>query len=238
MSSSQSITLVEPQSIGGSGASAALDLGVRHAARLTLDVAAVGGTLSVTVETSRDGILWRLAGAFSAVATAGASWLSVGGLERYARATWSVSASGSATFSVGGDAHQVYASPQDLARYGLPAQALVGIAPSDLVEQLLAASALADGPLSAAGFLLPLLAWGDDLREAVAVIAAEGCLAQRGFSATGDDQTIVDRATRRRTWLSSIGDGGVLSPETKGTPPEVVAASAIVVSLPRRGWGG
>lgn len=234
MSSPQHIILANVTA-SGDGVSAGLDIGAgRSVARFTLDVTAATGPLVVTVETSRDEVTWRAVGTFPEASAPAVLELALGGLERFVRASWTTATS--ATFALEGDAHQVYATARDVVRYGLPERALSGIPAEDVVAQLLAASALADGPLAAAGFLLPLLAWGDDLREAVAVIAAEGCLVQRGFSPTGDDQTIVDRASRRRTWLSNIGDGGVLSPATVGTPPAVVPAGGVVVSRPRRGW--
>lgn len=232
MSSPESIVLAGSITIDGNGVSQAIDIApARYAARLNIEITDVVGEVSIRFETSQGGTLWKV---ISDTFTESCS-VSIGGVERLLQASWQVSPGSSARLTITGESHQCYASLADLTRYGLPEHALADISISERIEQLLAASSIADGPLYAAGFTLPLLSWGDDLREAVASIAAANCLIQRGFSPEGSDQTIVDRGERRRRWLDGIGDGGRISPMTKGTPPQVVPASAVVVSRPRRG---
>lgn len=232
MSSPESIVLADSLGIIASGVSQAIDIiGSRYAARLNIELEDVVGEVSIRFETSQGGTLWKV---ISDTFTESCA-ISIGGVERLLQASWQVSEGGSARLSITGESHQCYATLADLVRYGLPEKALQGVSTSERIEQLLASSALADGPLHAAGFILPLISWGDDLREAVASIAAANCLTQKGFSPGGSDDIIIDRGERRRRWLDGIGDGGRISPMTRGTPPVVVPASAVVVSRPRRG---
>lgn len=232
MSSPESIVLADSLEINASGVSQAIDIaGSRCAARLNVELTDVQGEVSVRFETSQSGTLYKVV---SPEINESCS-ISIGGVERLLQAAWTVSEGGSARLTITGESHQCYATLADLVRYGLPEHALQDVPITERVEQLLAASSIADGPLYAAGFVLPLISWGDDLREAVASIAAANCLVQRGFSPEGSDQTIVDRGERRRRWLDGIGDGGRISPLTRGTPPQVVPASAVVVSRRRRG---
>lgn len=238
MSSPEAFALADALAVNADGASPSVEItGARYAARLTVELSDVSGEVSVQIEASRDGVSWRALGEAIEADEALSLSTTVGGVERFLRASWRVEPGASARITVTGEAHQSYATLSDLVRYGLPEGALQGVSDSERVEQLLAASAIADGPLAAAGFVLPLISWGDDLREAVASIAAAGCLVHRGFSPEGSDGVIIERGEARRKWLDGVGDGGRISPATKGTPPPVVAAGAVVVSKPRRGWG-
>lgn len=92
-----------------SGSGSAVELGDRGTLRLDLAVTAASGTkpsLSVDIETSADGSTWRPMAGFTALATTGSQRISIGGLDRFARAVWTISGTGSPsfTFSVSGEA--------------------------------------------------------------------------------------------------------------------------------------
>lgn len=101
-----------------------------------------------------------------------------------------------------------------------------------------AASAIADGHLSAGGVMLPLTSWGDDLREAVAAIAAFNLATTLGLAPeTGERSNLYLRRKAALDWLARVGEGKVkpagLIDADPGTPA-VVGVS--VVTNPRRGW--
>ena len=83
---------------------AGVELGDRGVLRATLDVTAASGTLMVSIETSADGSTWREVGAFTGATGTGSQRLSFAGLDRYVRAKWAITTSGSFTFSVTGEA--------------------------------------------------------------------------------------------------------------------------------------
>jgi hypothetical protein len=87
---------------GGNGAS--LDARERGILRLLLDVTAisgVGATTTVTIEHSSDGSAWRSHSSFAAAAAVGTERKTFAGVDRFVRASWSLS--GSITFSVTGE---------------------------------------------------------------------------------------------------------------------------------------
>lgn len=76
--------------------------------RLTLDVAAVAGTtpsMTVNVQTSDDGATWTTLGSFPAVTAAGKVRRAFAGLDRYVRATTTITGTTpSFTFGLSGEA--------------------------------------------------------------------------------------------------------------------------------------
>lgn len=103
-----------------------------------------------------------------------------------------------------------YASPSDLARFGVGAAATSGISSADIVAALDAASALAGGYL-AKQYSLPLQGWGDDLRRAVCMIAAYDVIgANRGFNPEqGGDVTLRMRYEDAIRWLERVAAGDI-----------------------------
>lgn len=100
-----------------------------------------------------------------------------------------------------------YADTTDLTRLGLPSAALTGVSTQTQEDALDAASAYADSYLRAR-YVVPFTTWGDDLRQAVAAIAAETLLTTRGFSpAAGRDDVVSARADRARSWLRDVSSG-------------------------------
>ena len=94
-----------------------------------------------------------------------------------------------------------YATTTDFTALGLPAAALGSIDPTAAIA---AASARADGYL-ASRYTLPLVTWGEDLRDAVCAIAAYTLLSQRGFNPdAAADANVRDRYLDAIRWLEGI----------------------------------
>lgn len=91
-----------------SDSGAGIEMGDRGTVRLLLDVTAASGTLptlGVAIQTSHDGSTWRELGAFTGLTTTGSQRISLGGLDRYVRAVWTIGGTNpSFTFSVSGEA--------------------------------------------------------------------------------------------------------------------------------------
>lgn len=77
-----------------SGSGTARDSGESTVARLTLAVSAASGTtpsLTVTVETSGDGITWQSLGSFAAKTGVSSERKTFAGLDNFVRCSWTVS---------------------------------------------------------------------------------------------------------------------------------------------------
>lgn len=90
------------------GTGAAIELGDLATLRLDLTVSAASGTtpsLTVSIETSKDGSTWRSLGSFVAATTTTSERKSFVGCDRYARVSYTISGTTpSFTFSVKGEA--------------------------------------------------------------------------------------------------------------------------------------
>lgn len=93
------------RSANGSGVTIPVES--HHTARLMLAVTAASGTtpsMTVTIEHSPDGATWAAHTAFPAVTAVGATRRVLSGLDRFIRATWSVTGTTpSFTFTVAGE---------------------------------------------------------------------------------------------------------------------------------------
>jgi phage gp36-like protein len=134
-----------------------------------------------------------------------------------------------------------YCTPEQLTRYGIRAEALRSIDPSDLQAACDAASKTIDGYLRSR-YKLPLVAWGEDITLIAARMAVYQLVVVRGFNSAraGDDQiekqydvslsTLKDIPTGRYnpdvTDASSGAEAGVSAP----------AGTAQVFSDSSRGW--
>jgi phage gp36-like protein len=132
-----------------------------------------------------------------------------------------------------------YADRTDLVRLGLRAEALTGVTTDAQDAALEAASDVADSYLRAR-YELPLTAWGDDLRRAVAAIAALDVMTARGFSpAAGADDLLMRRQEQALTWLKDVAanratvSGGNTTPTTS---TRARATGPTVASRGQRGW--
>lgn len=82
-------------------------VGRNHTLRASLRVTAAAGTtpsLTVTLQTSEDGVTWRNLQAFAAATGVSTQRLAVSGLDRFVRASWAITGTTpSLTFAVGGE---------------------------------------------------------------------------------------------------------------------------------------
>ena len=101
------LTLAASAARTATGNGATVHVGEADTARLTLDVTAAAGTtpsLTVAVQHSHDGSTWATHSSFAAKTTAGTERKVFGGLDRYVRATWTITGTTpSFTFSVVGE---------------------------------------------------------------------------------------------------------------------------------------
>ena len=131
-----------------------------------------------------------------------------------------------------------YATTTNLARLGIRAEALNGIATAVQEEALDASSAVADGYLRARGYVMPLTAWSTDLTRAVAVLAAFDLLVTRGYDPNaGTDDVLLKRVEMATTWLRDVAAGRVTPDLTDSTPsvPEE-SQQTFCVTNRRRNW--
>jgi phage gp36-like protein len=132
----------------------------------------------------------------------------------------------------------------EIIEYGAGAAIVAGISTTTQDHACIEASQLADGYLRQQ-FLLPLTAWGTDLKGAVAKIAAYNLLSIRGFTPDGADQNVRDRYDDAIKWLAAVATGKItpsLTDSSVRDPSHSESASSAwrgVVRRPRstpRGW--
>jgi hypothetical protein len=225
-----------------SGVGAAVDLGVCTTAVLDLIVSAVSGTsptLTVSIETSKDSVVWRPLGAFPAVAAAGVTGQRFPGADRYVRAVWAIGGTApSFTFAVAGDAALVYVTPRQFDEMSIRAEALEDYSDSDKDKWIAAACDDADGLLEGGPYALPLAKWGDDLRQRIVNRATYYGMRHRGFNPAkdGPDYLVVKDFDQAWEWFEDVRDEKVILRGVDATP-QVYDGGAGVVSRPKRGWG-
>jgi len=234
------ITLHASGAESASGASSTpIDLGDRTLVEFTLDVTALAATTVVTVivETSRTGTEWVFAGRFDALSKPSTRALVIPDALRFIRARWAIAGSSpSATFALTAVAHQLYALPADIARYGLPAAALELVSPEQLARACLAASGEAEGYLSSA-YKLPLTAWDIGTRSHVAKMAAYEAMRHRGFDPdSGKDASLEVGRGEAITWLNRIANGKLRPVGIVDSTPEAAENEVYVASERGRSW--
>lgn len=130
-----------------------------------------------------------------------------------------------------------YATATDFDSYGVrPAALPDSVLDSDKLGAVTAASAVADSYLGAI-YRLPLVSWGEDLKQKVCAIAAFELMAsQVGFNPeAGHNFTILSRKDEAIRWLEGVAKGIVTPSLTSGAEPPAPKAFAIS-SKPQRGW--
>lgn len=104
----EQVVLVSSTTQTATGTGSQFSTGTAHTLRLTLNVTAASGTspsLTVNVQTSEDGATWSAVASFAAATATGTQRKVFTGLDRYFRATWTISGTTpSFTFSVSGEA--------------------------------------------------------------------------------------------------------------------------------------
>lgn len=227
-----------------SGNGPAVDTGtLRSLVEVVVDITAIGGTnpsVLLRLETSPDGTTgWRTVGTpFVPVTSAGRRLERIqGGFSRYIRAAWTLSGTGgpTVTFQIAGTAHVLFATEEDVVRYGLPTDVVRAVDQEKRSAAILAASDEAAGYLNGA-YVLPLTAWGRDLTKKVSHIAAAHIMGIKGFDPDGADAAIEKRNDDAISWLKLVAAGRVRPPGIVDSTPETVEAAGYVASDTSRGW--
>ena len=219
-----------------SGQSAAVDIeAIRSAARLTLTITAVvGGAPTITLETSPDGTTgWRHVGGFTALGAAASEERSFDQCDRYLRVAWTVGTS--ATFSVAGDAHQLFVQRADV-EAEIGESALSEVEGNDYANALIKASCDIEDALAGA-YVPPFSAIPLSVRQRGGAIAAFRALKQRGFDPDNPADALVLKGNDdAMSWLARVARGALKPPGIIDSTPATYEAAAAVVSNTARGW--
>lgn len=130
-----------------------------------------------------------------------------------------------------------YATITDLQRYGLPPEAIQGIADPTLQAELDAASTLADSYLRGR-YALPLISYDVELTMQVCYIAAYNIMAARGYNPEQGADTIYENRWKLAVaWLRSV-QRQEIHPNVQPQPVDDATLGFPQVSTaPARGWG-
>lgn len=215
----------------------------RTCARLTLRVTAfTAGGLTLYVDTSSTGSDNWTAIARRAINATGDYPFTVVGLKGYVRARLVVADGSSGIVAgVSGEAHQLYCSPDDLQRFGLPEETIESLERSaeDKADACLAATDEAEGYL-ATRYTMPLVAWGEALRLHTSKLAVVSFLDKAGWQPSGPDDVIMAAYDRAIAWLKGVSKGTISPPgivdSSAPTAGSSVSGGARVRSSTLRGW--
>lgn len=129
-----------------------------------------------------------------------------------------------------------YLSDQELVDNHLPGDVATLSNATDRATWIAAASDQADGYLRRAGYTLPLVAVGADLKAAVGSIAAYHLAAKLGLIPEPAAQSSVYlRYKSSLEWLRGVADGSI-TPIVEGGPDDDTSAAPLMSSNPPRGW--
>jgi phage gp36-like protein len=238
------ISLLPATAIIAPGSGAEMDMGAVRGA-LLLDLRVTTFTpisddpvplVAVTLETRADAAApWRAADVLEAGA-AGTFELAAGGLERFVRVSWTLTNMTTATIDVTGVAHVTYCDPSDITDIAVPEHSIEEIPASKRAKACITATDVADGFVGAA-YTLPLTAWGEDLRQQCAYLAAAQLFSGRGFDSQGPDKNVADNRDSALKWLDRLANGRLSPPGMiDSTPEEFDGGSFVVSARPPRGW--
>jgi phage gp36-like protein len=237
------VQLVPATSISAPGSGTPIDLGtLRRALRIdarvsafTPDAAATGPQLTLTLETSAQPTgPWRVADTLT-ITGAGNVALNAGGLDQHVRVSWALAELAAATFAVSGVAHVTYCDPADLLKV-VPEHSIEELPAGQRADACITGTDLADGYVGAA-YVLPLQAWGEDLRLQTARLAAWQLFEGRGVDPGGPDKVVMDARDNAEKWLDRLANGRLSPPGIiDSTPEEFDGGSFVVSSGPPRGW--
>lgn len=132
-----------------------------------------------------------------------------------------------------------YCTVAELTTLGIRAEALRGIPEAEQVTAIEAASDEMDGYLGSR-YVLPLTAWGRDVRTACARLAVYQLIVVRGFNSSraGDSQLLEQREATER-WLARIANGSVaprVTDSSAAPEPGKVSGGVKVLSNTTRGY--
>ena len=232
------ITLHASAAVSSAGTGTVVDVGVRTYTELQLDVTAIAGTLAITIESSPTQSSWLALGFFKNITEMGARTLIVPDGHRYLRAKWTIT--GTATFSITGSSHQLYATPADVARVGMAKAALEAIPVADVATACLNASSEAEGYLAAAN-TLPITSVDAATRQHIARMAVFELFRFRSKAASGGvDPMLEIGRSDALTWLNRVATGKLRPPGLVDATPDTQevgsATDLYVISGPPRRW--
>lgn len=243
MAQPQSFPLAVSAAVVGPGSGPVIDLGtLRRALRMTVRVTTFTAVdsdptpaLLVTIETRQDPAApWRIIDTLSCGAL-GSFQLSAGGLDRYIRVSWALTNMVTVTFEASCIAHVVYCDPADITNYAVPEHSIKELSQHKRADACISATDIADGYIGTA-YTLPLTAWGDDLRQQTAYIAAAILFSGRGFDSRGPDKAVADNRDMALKWLDRISNGRLSPPGIIDAAVEEYEGGAYVYGRPARGW--
>jgi hypothetical protein len=149
------------------------------------------------------------------------------------------------TFSLGGQAHTLYASPVDVSRIAISAAAISGIDAEVLAAQCLRASSDAEDSLNSSGEL-PLTAWGESLRGHTAARAAFYAMNHRGRKPGGNTDSLIDQMggfdlgpgmkSAAQRYFDAIANGTIKPAGVVDQTPDEYEGGGFIASGTRRGW--
>lgn len=129
-----------------------------------------------------------------------------------------------------------YATQTELVRYGISADALVGVSATDQNACLESASRKVDSYLRAR-YGVPLVTADDAVKEATCAIAAYLLLRVRGY----DPQAPANAAIRQGyddalQWLADVRDKKAHLNEADDATPDEIEGGGLLVGAESRGW--
>jgi phage gp36-like protein len=244
MSQPLSIELAASAARVADGSGTAVDLGLvadlvpRSAARLEIAVTAFSDVerLRLAVEHAAAEAGPWLELDFLDVTQTDDYQLSVGDSKRWLRLSWQLVGPGdtpSVTFSVAGEAHQVYLGPKDL-KSAIRVVALEEITTlAARADACIAVSDEADGYLGGR-YVLPMRKWDNALKAMLARMAVKYSMDACGYQPEGPDSIIKDNFNASIAWLKRLQDGKLEPPGMVDSTPETFEGGSVVVSRPRR----
>lgn len=128
-----------------------------------------------------------------------------------------------------------YCSAEDVTSYAVAGRAIEEISTRERARARLAASADVESSLNA-GYVLPILEWGVDVRRACAQLAAAQLFTVRGTDMQGADAVVFDARDRARAWLTAVANGRIRPPGIVDSTPEEVEFGLAIAGRTSRRW--
>lgn len=132
-----------------------------------------------------------------------------------------------------------YLTLSEYATFSLLPAAYSTVADGIKTARISARSRWADGYLGQQ-FDLPLTAWDDDLRHAVAMAVDWDVMSYRGFNPERDaDRVVLLRYEQAEAWMDKVSKGEItpmVTDSSSGSGPGDSTAGPIVITSPQRGW--
>lgn len=215
-----------------SGESEPIDLKRRSLADLVLSVVAVTGVVSLALQSSPDENVWRTEPSIGALAV-GQKSIQLVKLQRYVKLAWTVGVGASATFSLGGSFHNVYAYISDMDASTVPKKAVGGGSELTHFLTIQQASDMVDAELCGSA-VPPILDWGASITLRACQVLAHLMASKKGYNPEGPDAIILENYKDAMKWLGKASSGRRKSPDLVDSTPEKFEGAGLVISGTRR----